>query len=139
MQEIAFAGCIQVQTPSEAVFVEAGAPEARDVRFAKFLDSTSLPLRQAMLQGTALPSATLRFRKPGMSTGTITYSSIKLSPARVTSMATLLGAEPSEAVSLSGERLEYMFRKQGIDGSLLPPGYVCWEPAAGTVTNAPCP
>lgn len=135
-----FPTCSPVYNASEAMFIEAGGPETRDVRFTKFLDSASRTMRQAMLAGMVLPTTTLNFRHPSANAATDVFASIVITQPRVTSMATSFGGDrPTESVSLTGRRLQYMYRRQNLDGSLAPATYLCWDLATEAVTTSQCP
>lgn len=140
--DAAFNDCIDTTFGSEAAFLEAGEAEPRDVRFGKFFDSTSGPLRRGFVNGTVWDSATFYLRRAGQTGGNPAYAHIKLIHARLTSMATTFNSGddfPAESLSLTGERIEYMHRKQSQAGALQPPTYVCWDIALQTATNAQCP
>lgn len=140
--DVVFPNCTEVMSISDAAFLEAGEPEARDLRITKRQDSSTLPLRRAFAAGTLISQATVNFRKAGGAGPTQAYTAIKLLDVTVTSFATAASSGddvPGESISLSARRIEYMYRKQQATGQLLPPTYVCWNLTTNAVTNAQCP
>ena len=134
-------GCIEVSSASEAVFVEAGAAEPRDLRFTKYVDTSSQPLRRFMVTATRVTQATLQQFKQTAAAQPQMYTHVRMLDVEVTSLATEFTEDASyETVSLRPARVEYMYRKQNPqDGSLGSPVYQCWDRARRTVTTAQCP
>lgn len=138
-QDPAFKNCIDVLAGSWAGFVEGATAETRDLRFTKYLDSSTGPLSRAMVNGVVLESSSFHFRK--YVAGATPYFTIRLVNARVTSMASgFTGGEDrmTENVSLRPEQIEYTYRKQQSDGSLEVPAVTCWNVLTNTSTIGNC-
>jgi type VI protein secretion system component Hcp len=139
--DVVFANCTEVVSFSDAAFMEAGEPEARDLRLTKRQDSSTLPLRRAFVAGTLIAQATVNFRKASGTGPTQAYAALRLLDVTVTSFATTASSGddiPGESISLSARRIEYMYRKQQSSGQLLPPTYVCWNLTTNAVTTSQC-
>ena len=138
--DVYFKDCIEPDVAAQTAFLEGDLAELRDVRFTKRVDSASIPLRRALIDGTPLTAATFYLRPVGALAAADATLVLKLLGARITSMSMDQGSEVgTEAISLRATRLESAYRKQNPDGSLQPAVLTCWDFAAGTSTPGACP
>jgi type VI protein secretion system component Hcp len=135
-----FPECIVPTSSADTAFLEGPLPELRDFRFTKLTDRASIPLRKALVTGEPV-KATLHLRRVSGEGTPPTFWSIVLFDARVTSFsAAAPGNEVlEESVSLRPSRVEWMYRRQLLNGSYATPEYACWEVGAGTVADGQCP
>jgi type VI protein secretion system component Hcp len=141
-QDSGFQNCIDVLTMSDAAFQEGNLAEPRDLRINKYVDTSSMALRRIFVDGTELDEAILYIRTTGAVAGPSgAHISIRLIQATVTSFAGSIGGGDDravETVSLRGQKIEYMYRRKGGAGPLLPPTYTCWDVTTGQVTASQC-
>jgi type VI protein secretion system component Hcp len=136
-----YANCIQVVAANDSAFLDAGSPEARDLRISKLLDSASLGLRRSLALGQNIPSASFNFITSGGGAVPPPFWVVRLVNAQVTSMS-MAATEvdrPVENLSFSAQKIEYTYRRLNPDGSVQSTAMSCWNLLTGTFASGTCP
>ena len=138
-----FANCSEIFDFGMTGFLDGSTPIARDIKFDKYYDSMSGPLRTAMVNLTTLNEVKIRVIKTGTGGTPPEFFDLRLLGAHVTSaaMSWNSGADgpASETMGFSAASMEVKYRPTNPQtGALGQAIYTCWNVAANTATNNPC-
>ena len=112
-----------------------GTPKVEDLVVTKVLDSASVKLLEACIQGKVHPKVTLELERPGAGGAAFTYLAIEMTSVVISSYS-VGGAQgedrPTESVSMNFDEVKVTYSLQNPDGS--PGGKVetTWNIEEGT-------
>ena len=109
-----------ISSPTSGTAREASAPSVGEITITKMMDKSSPSLLQQTLAGEGKP-VVIDLVKPDGRGGLVTYAEYKLENVLISAYSVSSGGDnPTESLSLSFTKVQFIFTTQNTDGTTTP-------------------